>query len=153
MLSRQVVCLIAFIFSLSFLVACSSDTDFQDSQGNSIHFSDFKGKWVILNYWAKWCHACIAEIPVLNEFSRTYADNVVVIGVSYDDLSAQQLNQLANELGITYPLLLNKPNRYLKLGVISVVPTTVILNPQGKLESTLLGPQTKDSLKKSLHWL
>ena len=71
--------------------------------------------------------------------------------MSYDDFTLQQLNQLADELSIDYPLLVDKPDQYLKTGVISVVPTTIILDRQGHVVAKLLGPQTVASLKKVMH--
>lgn len=134
-----------------FLAACSSDEPtFKESDGTSLKFSALKGKWVVLNYWAKWCASCLKEIPQLNAFSQNYAKTVAVIGVSFDDLSAEQLKQLSTQLNIQYPLLVDKPNDYLHIGVISVVPTTIILNPAGHVAKTLLGPQTQESLQQAI---
>ena len=139
------------VFLAFCFVACSSEPSFQDNHGHSLRFSTLKGKWVVINYWAKWCHSCLREIPDLNQFSQQYAKQLVVLGVSYDDLTLQQLNQLADELSIDYPLLVDKPDQYLKTGVISVVPTTIILDRQGHVVAKLLGPQTVASLKKVMH--
>lgn len=143
-------CSVLAVF-LSLLVACSSnEPTFKESNGNSLKFSALKGKWVVLNYWAKWCASCLKEIPQLNAFSQKYAKTVAVIGVSFDDLSAEQLEELSSQLTIQYPLLVDKPNDYLHIGAISVVPTTIILNPAGRVVKTLLGPQTQSSLKQAI---
>lgn len=142
-----------FILILLFLLtACSSpEPGFHDNEGHVIKFSDLKGKWVVINYWAKWCHACLGEIPDLNQFSHQYSRSVVVLGVSYDDLTSQQANQQAEALSIDYPLLVDKPDQYLKLKTISVVPTTIIIDPQGHVVARLPGPQTVASLKQAMH--
>ena len=105
----------------------------------------YLGQWVVINYWAKWCKPCIEEIPELNTFDQRYA-NVVVLGVNYDGASGEELAQQLEQLNIEFPTLSRDPYADLQIARPAVLPTTLIINPQGKLSQTLLGPQTLATL-------
>jgi thiol-disulfide isomerase/thioredoxin len=133
---------------LLFIFACSvnAETIFHDLQGNKIPFSSLSGKWVFINYWASWCHPCLAEIPELNRFYQKQKDNVVVFAVNYDALPLSEQLSLIAKLGISYPALIDDPSQSLQLGEITGVPITFVYNPQGKLMGQLYGSQTERDL-------
>ncbi len=121
-----------------------------DLSGNHISLSSLKGRWVLINYWASWCHPCIEEIPELNHFYQQFKNHdIKVFGVNYDGLSVQEQKELIKELGIQYPNLRGDPAKTLSLGDIRGVPVTFIINPQGHLHKTLYGPQSVASLKRA----
>lgn len=138
------------VFSLLFfgLVGCSKHNNptFVDNHGHKIIFSALQGKWVFINYWATWCHSCMAEIPQLNQFYLAHKDRVVVLGVNYDTLDLTALNNAIEKLKINFPVLTKNPADTLKLSDTGVVPTTYVINPQGHVIKTLLGPQTLANL-------
>lgn len=139
------------LFFASFcLTACHhlSDQKFLDNRGQIVQFSKLQGKWIFINYWATWCHACSAELPVLNAFYQyEKTQSVVVIGVNYDGLSMDALEATVRQLGIRFSVLLANPAHVLHLPPIGVVPTTFVINPDGKLVKTLEGPQTIATLR------
>ena len=136
-----VICLILI------LTACTqSEPTFYETSGKKIQFSQYRGKWIIINYWAKWCRSCISEIAVLNTFYHQHKNKAVVLGVSYDSLPVNELKNLVHKLKFEFPVLQQDPGDYLKLGAIDVVPTTIIINPNGKIVKALRGPQTEASL-------
>ncbi|MDI1352516.1 MAG: TlpA disulfide reductase family protein [bacterium] len=117
------------------------------SNGQNISFTSLKGKWVIFNYWAGWCHTCIDEIPELNRFYLQHKnDPVALFAVNYDALSIEKQKKLIKKFKIKYPSLINDPAQELKLGDIKGVPVTFIFNTQGQLTKTLYGGQTEQSL-------
>lgn len=129
---------------------CACDKSAQavlDSQSKKINLADWHNKWVIVNYWAGWCDACIEEIPQLNLFYQHHQHEVVLVGVNSDNLPTQQLISAINTLHIRYPVLQADPAKILGLPVIQVLPTTFIINPQGKVIKQLFGPQTIGSLE------
>ena len=129
----------------SLLVACSGGNE---SPGNTLHsldIADYKGRWVVVNYWAKWCKPCIKEIPELNALDRKYPQ-VAVLGVNYDGASGEALQAQIDDLDIQFPIILAEPSSTLGVELPSVLPTTLILNPDGKLVATLVGPQDLESL-------
>ena len=108
-----------------------------------------RGQWVLVNYWAIWCKPCIQEIPELNELDHSRS-NVTVLGVNYDNLSGDELRSQLDELGVEFATLPEDPAAQLGVARPQVLPTTFILDPEGNLVSTLVGPQTLDSLNQAL---
>lgn len=117
-----------------------------------INFSDYKGKWVVINYWASWCDYCMEEVPELNAFYRAYRNEVVMFGVNYEDGSLKGLPQRIQESGIAFPTFSYDPKRYFSfhIGRISGLPTTLLIGPDGNLKRVLSGPQTKRSLENAI---
>lgn len=116
-----------------------------DKGKNEPDISDFKGQWVVINYWAEWCKPCLEEIPELNELDRKF-DDISVLGVNYDGATGEDLAQQMSNFSIEFPVLNYDPATVLGTPRPSVLPTTLILNPQGELTATLIGPQTVHSL-------
>lgn len=107
--------------------------------------NELRGQWVVINYWARWCKPCIEEIPELNALDTRY-DTVTVLGVNYDGATGEELRRQAADFGVTFALLEADPSAELGIPRPVVLPTTLVLDPQGKLTATLLGPQTLESL-------
>jgi len=125
---------------------------FHDATGRSISLSDFKNKWIIVNYWADWCDSCIEEIPELNNFYKNNQDNnILIIGVNYDNLPNPVLQQAIRKTGILFPVLQEDPAKVWRLGEITVLPTTYIINPDGDVVRKIIGPNTEQSLLKIIH--
>lgn len=121
-----------------FISGCAPDA--VDSFGHPIRISDYRGKWVVINYWASWCGECIQEIPELNKLVRYYKDKVVVLGVTVDNFDNMALRTLGEGYRVEYPLLLHFPIEKFGLKPHSL-PVTYILDPNGKLYKVLTGPQ------------
>ncbi len=108
---------------------------------------DLRGQWVVINYWAPWCKPCIEEIPQLNALDAQYSQ-VTVLGVNYDGASGAELEQQRQTLGVAFASVVD-PAAQLGISRPVVLPTTLILDPQGQLVATLVGPQTLESLAKT----
>ena len=104
-----------------------------------------RGHWTVINYWAEWCKPCIKEIPELNALDTKYPQ-VAVLGVNFDGVTGDELNAQMATLGIDFPVLEQEPSGILGVDLPSVLPATFILDPDGKLVHTLIGPQTLESL-------
>ena len=104
-----------------------------------------QGQWVVINYWAQWCAPCIKEIPELNRLDQDYA-RVTVVGVNYDGTNGHELELQRQKLGVTFASLESDPAAQLGIPRPVVLPTTLILDPTGRLVATLIGPQTLASL-------
>ena len=111
----------------------------------SLQLDQLKGQWVVINYWAKWCKPCITEIPELNGLNQDY-DQVSVFGVNYDGSTGDELEQELIELGVEFPTLAVDPAEQLGVPRPRVLPTTLVIDPEGTLRDTLLGPQTLETL-------
>jgi len=133
------------IMLLTGLVACSKPSDFLDTRGNGYRYSDFQGKWQVINYWATWCAPCIKEIPELISLDENN-DNVVVFGVNFDAPEGEEITRQIEKMGITFPVYQEDPHASLGIPMPQVLPTTVLIDPSGKIAEVLVGPQTEASL-------
>ena len=129
--------------------ACSRG-DLPLADGEFASFSDWEGRHVVINYWAEWCAPCRKEMPELNALHRAGGDEVVVLGVNYDGVTGAALERLIDEFAIEFPLLLEDPGARFGQSVPSVVPTTLIIGPDGQLKSVLVGPQSLDDLARAV---
>ena len=107
-----------------------------DRDGQVAHLSDFRGKLVVLNFWASWCMPCRLEIPSFSRFARANPD-VEVIGISSDG-NVQSMGATADDLGIDYSVLLGD-RATLEAYDISTYPTTVIVSSDGHILSAYTG--------------
>jgi thiol-disulfide isomerase/thioredoxin len=106
--------------------------DLVDTSGKPQRLADFKGHWVVLNFWATWCVPCIQEIPEIAAFRREHPE-VVVIGVAIDVHDAAKVRAFANKVGHEYPLVLSNDAVEKQLGEPKALPTTRIYDPSGKI--------------------
>lgn len=114
-----------------------------------VGFPELGDKWIVLNYWAEWCAPCREEIPELNLLSQR-SDDIIVYALNFDDVQGDALLQQAQELGIQFPLLAADPGEQLGWARPTVLPTTLILSPQGREVTRLIGPQTEAGLRAEL---
>ena len=114
-------------------------------QSNADLLRDLRGQWVVINYWAEWCKPCIKEIPELNALDSDY-DAITVLGVNYDGATGEDLQTQLETLQVGFRTLAEDPAALLGLNRPTVLPTTLIINPEGELLDTLIGPQTLESL-------
>tara|TARA_B100001964_G_scaffold227691_1_gene277977 strand:- start:1281 stop:1736 length:456 start_codon:yes stop_codon:yes gene_type:complete len=134
---------------LTSLTACQQP-DFQDTEGNSYRYSDLKGKWLIINYWATWCGPCLKEIPELNRIAAGYQDKLHIFGVNFDEPDPEEMQAPVKKMGIEFPVFRFDPALELGFTRPEVLPTTFVLTADGTLHTTLVGPQTEASLLRSL---
>ena len=87
-----------FIFFIFLALVSCSKPDAYDSQGNPISLKQYQGKWIIINYWASWCGPCLEEMPTLNKLYHEYPNQLIILGVSFDGLNAEKINESAGLL-------------------------------------------------------
>ena len=134
------------LIMLSLLVACSNEPDDYDGAGNSIRSEDYEGRYLLINYWAEWCHPCLAEIPELNLLAEEYKEDILVIGVNFDGLLAEELLLQQERLGIRFRVVTSDPVTQFGYEPPEVLPTSYLFDPEQKLIATLVGPQTRESI-------
>ena len=132
------------------LSACGTGQPETPAGIGSIKAAASDGRWTAINYWAIWCHPCRTEIPEFNDFAAANADRVAVYAVNFDELRGEELLDQAAELGINFTLLQEDPAAALGYARPTVLPTTIILDPAGKLVARLMGTQTEASLEAAI---
>lgn len=142
---------LVFIAIMCFFIAACGQSDAKDSHGNGISLKDYSGKWVLINYWATWCNPCVKQLATLENIATTHNKTVAVLGVNFNGLPDETLNQVAKDNHITFPLLSTFPLVKINQTQVSDVPVTFVLDPQGKLVATLKGPQTEQAYLTAIH--
>ncbi|MCO1334041.1 TlpA family protein disulfide reductase [Microbulbifer sp. OS29] len=107
------------------------------------------GKILLVNYWAEWCKPCREEVPVLNQLNQRN-ENIVVIGVNFDALSAAEIQVQAEKLGIEFPVLASEPLGRWGQPKPEVLPSTFIIGADGQWRKTLVGPQDSEDFLSAL---
>lgn len=132
------------------LVGCERPV-FEVVGGSGVTASDLKDRWLVINYWATWCGPCITEIPEFNEIHHDARSDLIVLGVNFDAPSDPSM-QLADleKMKIEFPVVIQDPAGQFGYEVPSVLPTTVIVRPDGGIAAKLVGPQTKASVMQVL---
>ena len=132
--------------AIIFLFFSCSKPDLRVFEGDNVFLSDLKGKWIIFNYWADWCPPCIKEIPELNNLQRNYSNKLKVFLINFDMLEGEELNQQLKKFNVKVDSLLSDPSTIYKWVIPENLPVTFIINKNGDLEHTLVGPQTEEEL-------
>lgn len=121
------------------------------SKGNNDLFQHMGSEqWTVINYWATWCKPCIEEIPELNQLAASQTNHITVLGVDFDQSQDDALQAKIDKLGIHFTVLNQDPAEQLGYPRPTVLPTTIIINPQQQLHQTLVGPQTQQSLLQAI---
>ena len=131
------------------LTASWAQADFKvtDTTGKTHTLSGYKGKWVLVNYWATWCPPCLEEIPDLIALHENKKNNLVVIGVAMDYRNAKQVTDFADGLLVEYPIVLGTSQIVSQIGPVQGLPTTYLYNPEGKMVAQQVGLITREAVE------
>ncbi|HSJ80870.1 MAG TPA: TlpA disulfide reductase family protein [Thiobacillus sp.] len=134
---------------LALMVSAAQAADFKvtDTNGKTHSLSGYKGKWVLVNYWATWCPPCLEEIPDLIALHENKKNKLVVIGIAMDYRNAKQVTDFAEGLLVEYPIVLGTPEIVSQIGPVQGLPTTYLFNPEGKMVAQQVGLITRASVE------
>lgn len=103
------------------------------TNGKDLRLSDFKGKIVILDFWATWCEPCKHGIPDLIDIQKKYHDVIQIIGISVDEDTRSNVIPFVKEFGINYPIVYANSEVINSYGNIYLIPVTFIIDQSGKI--------------------
>jgi len=130
------------------------DFTLPDIDGQMHSLSDYRGKWVIVNFWATWCAPCIKEIPQLSELSKmTDPVQPVVIGIDFEEVDEAYLRQFMERFNMDYLVLRVGDAPLIPFEPLKGIPTTFIVSPQGNIVFTKVGAVTGQQLLDELNAL
>ena len=122
-----------------------------DTKGNIFTEKNTRGKYLVVNFWATWCSPCLKEIPAFVEFYKENSEHVEILGLDFEPVNIELINEFVERFSINYPLILYthiNDSEYTKFGEIVGMPTTLIYSPDGELLQTFMGEITIEDLKK-----
>lgn len=123
-------------------------------QGEPLTLSDLRGKRVVLNFWATWCPPCEAEMPHMQKYYEKYreTDNVEIVGVNmtYYKEKVERVEQFLKSYDITFPIVLEMEESVSRQYEILTLPSTFMIDTEGKIQKTIVGPLDLDTLRENV---
>ena len=116
------------------------DFALKDAEGKTVHLSEYKGKVVLLDFWATWCDPCRLEIPWFIDLQRKNKDKgFEVLGVSMDEEGWQVVKPFMKDVGVNYRVLIGNDQTTEMYGGVDALPTTFLIDRQGKIAAVHVG--------------
>lgn len=135
--------------------SAAPDFTLPDLKGKGVQLSSFKGKAVVVDFWATWCEPCKIEMPWLVDLQKKYGpQGLQIIGVAMDDADEQTIEAFARKMGVNYPVLKGTEAVADQYGGLEGLPATFFLDRSGKIVDVAVGLTSQsvleDSIKRSL---
>ena len=130
------------------------DFALKDADGRTVRLSDYRGKVVMLNFWATWCGPCKIEIPWFMDFQRRNKDRGFnIIGVSMDDDGWDAVKPFVNQLGVNYRIVLGNDQVAQAYGGVDALPTTFLIDREGNIATVQVGLAAKSDFEDGIEQL
>ncbi len=128
------------------------DFALQGLDGKTVHLSDFKGKVVIVDFWATWCEPCVIMIPWFISFQKQYGPKgLEIVGVAMDEEGGSVVKPWAEKMKMNYHVVLGNEQVANAYGGIFGLPTTFIIDREGRIHARHFGLVSRDAFQKDLH--
>jgi peroxiredoxin len=125
----------------------------KDTAGDEVNLKDYRGKVIVVDFWATWCHGCLQEIPWFSEFQRKYGDQGLnVIGVSLDGEGWKVVKPFVAKAAVSYRIVLGNDSSAQAYRIVNM-PDTFLIDQQGRIAATYVGMVDKVGLEKNIQIL
>ncbi|RDW20388.1 thiol:disulfide interchange protein [Oceanobacillus arenosus] len=126
------------------------DFEIQTISGETIKLKDLSGKRVMLNFWASWCPPCRVEMPDMQKLHENEDIIVLAVNLTDSEMSQKDVTSFVNEFGLTFPIGLDKSGQISKLYKINPIPTTFMIDSDGKIRFKLFGAMSYKMMTEEL---
>jgi thiol-disulfide isomerase/thioredoxin len=117
-------------------------------EGKTVRLEDFRGKAVLLNFWATWCQPCKIEMPWFEQLQKQYgSEGLQVVGIAMDDASKEDIARFAKDVGVSYPILLGKESVGTAYGGLPFLPSTFFIDREGKIVDRIFGLKSRSEIE------
>ncbi|MFD0051185.1 peroxiredoxin family protein [Actinomycetes bacterium NPDC127524] len=130
------------------------DFDLYTLEGKKVKLSEFKGKKLLINFWATWCEPCKEEMPHLEEFYKNSSSNAVILAVNIDP--ENDVEGYARKMGLTFPIILDNQEKSKAVNErygVAAVPSSFLVDSKGVIRQKFIGAINFDVMKKSMEKL
>jgi len=121
----------------------ATDFELESTKGNKVKLSDYKGKIVIVDFWATWCPPCREEIPSFVQLQKVYKSELQILGVSLDTDTKNDLAPFMEKYKMNYPVLFANNEIVNNYGGIEAIPTTFVIDQNGNIINSFIGYHDK----------
>ncbi|MBR9856533.1 MAG: TlpA family protein disulfide reductase [Gammaproteobacteria bacterium] len=156
-MGRQQSLFLAMTLLAASLAGCGDAATLTLSNGEQRELSDYRGRWLVVNYFAEWCAPCLREMPLLNELNESNefndAEGPAVVAVSFDALPPAELERLKTDYRMTMPVAAGLAGPW-PFETPRALPTTMVINPRGKLVDSHQGELKAEDLARwqQIYW-
>ncbi|HEU4709773.1 MAG TPA: TlpA disulfide reductase family protein [Methylophilaceae bacterium] len=147
----RLLVMLLLVSAMSYASGASQGFVLTDMAGKQHRLSDYRGKWLLVNYWATWCPPCLEEIP---DLVLTYDDHkskdLAIIGIALQYKSRKEVADFVDDMLMSYPIVLGNKSVTSQIGPDEVLPTTFIYDPEGKLVKVRRGKISRKDIEQLL---
>lgn len=116
--------------------------------GKTVRLSDFRGKAVLVNFWATWCQPCKIEMPWFEEMQKQYGpQGFQVVGIAMDDAGKDEIAKFARDVGVNYPILIGKEAVGDAYGGVQFLPSSFFVDRDGKVVDHIFGLKSRSEIE------
>lgn len=127
------------------------DFDLTTLDGEAVKLSDYKGKKVILNFWATWCPPCRAEMPDMQKYYEEQAagSNVEILAVNLTtaDKGMDEINAFVEEFSLTFPIPMDTEGKVGEIYQAASIPTSYMIDTEGRVQNKIVGPMNEQMME------
>jgi len=125
------------------------DFELTTLEGEAVKLSDYKGKKVVLNFWATWCHPCRAEMPHMQNYYEDFAEEenveMLAVNLTYGD-SESKVIEFVKDFGLTFPIPMDEDGTIGEMFEVITIPSSYIIDSSGKIQNKIQGPMDDQML-------